>query len=101
MDNQEKRFNSLDCNIKDMKLSLQITERRIADMIDQTLTAMRIRDKQRHAEILSSKLEAEAYDNQRRLIMKEIKNLIIERRRWIIAMVVVAVLSIISLALSG
>ncbi|SMB98030.1 Protein of unknown function [Thermanaeromonas toyohensis ToBE] len=80
MDWQEKYLDKLNQDIGDIKASLKSTEDRIAHMINQTLSEMRDRDNQRHAEILAlrSDIQAIRTDNA-------------ETRRWIIAMVISAI----------
>lgn len=80
MDWQEKYLDKLDRDIGEMKNSLKFTEERIADMISQTLSDMRDRDKQRHEEILALRNDIQAIrtDNA-------------ETKRWIIGMVISAI----------
>ena len=65
MDWQEKYLDKLDRDIGEMKNSLRSTEERIAQMVNQTLSEMRDRDNQRHAEIsaLRNDIQAIRADN--------------------------------------
>ncbi|AZR72190.1 hypothetical protein BBF96_01525 [Anoxybacter fermentans] len=80
MDWQEKYLEKLDHDISEMKRSLRDTEERIAQMINQTLTEMRDRDNQRHAEILALRNDIQAIRNDN-----------VATRWWIIGMVISAI----------
>jgi hypothetical protein len=80
MDWQEKYFSKLDSDVSEMKNSLISATEHIGQMINQTLSEMRDRDNQRHAEILAIRTDVQAIrtDNA-------------ETRRWIIGMVIAAI----------